>query len=286
MKLLEVLNSSTSALKGNGIEDARLNVELMLCHIFSCDRVKLYLEFEKPLSAGELDIIRNMLRRRLKGEPLQYILGETEFMDCRILVNPSVLIPRPETECLVEVLIDDIKSKQLTDVKILEVGTGSGCIPIAVSKELSRLNVKHKIVSLEISKSAIETAEQNKKINDIADDQLTIVERDFLKMNKLSNQINYLISNPPYINATDYKLLDKAISGFEPKVALTDESDGLTFYRKFLHILSEATYKFSCIFEIAYDLSEKLEDLMKENSLTDYYFYKDLNGIERVLKIG
>lgn len=284
MKILEVLNSSTKALTGKNIEDARLNVELILCHVLNCDRVKLYLDFEKPLNDDELKQIRSMLQRRLMHEPLQYILGETEFFGYRIITRAGALIPRPETEHIVEVLLKDIHDKKLNDIRILEVGSGTGCLSIAISKELTKLSIIHKIVGIDVSDEAIKLSNENKSLNEIPDENLVYVKKNILVMENISPPINYLVSNPPYINKRDYDNLDIGIRSFEPGIALTDGLDGLTFFRKFIELYIASEKKFTCISEIAYDQYMKLTSLLFDNKIAEHEFYDDLSGIKRVLK--
>ena len=125
--LLDILKYSAKILSEKGIEDARLNAELLMAKILECSRMDLYLNFDKPLSEDEREQYKSVLKRRLKREPLQYILGETEFHNYRFTVNNKVLIPRPETELLIERTLDYILVNKLNDIRILDIGTGSGC---------------------------------------------------------------------------------------------------------------------------------------------------------------
>ena len=159
--LLEILNYSAELLKNSGIKDARLNIELMLCDVLNCDRIKLYLDFDKPLSKNETDQFKLYLRRRLNKEPLQYILGKTVFFGYEIFVDKNVLIPRPDTELLVESILNDIFDSKKEFINILEIGTGSGCIIVAISKELDKKNISYKIKSIDISERALEIAFKN-----------------------------------------------------------------------------------------------------------------------------
>ncbi|MBS1551493.1 MAG: HemK family protein methyltransferase, partial [Bacteroidetes bacterium] len=128
----EFIKVSEKILKEKKINDARLNAELMLCDVLNCSRVDLYLNFDKPLTKDEIRTFKNYMQRRIKHEPLQYILGKTSFYGFDIMVNEKVLIPRQETELLVEKVLNDIKSRSLKDVSVFEIGTGSGCIAIAL----------------------------------------------------------------------------------------------------------------------------------------------------------
>lgn len=220
----------------------------------------------------------------MKLEPLQYILGETEFYGYKFRTVSGALIPRPETELIVEIFLKEVQSRKMDNLKILEIGSGTGCLSITISKELNKVGIKHKIVGIDVSNDAIELSNENKKLNDVSEDNLVYVRKDFLSMDSIQPPIDFLISNPPYINKEDYNELDIGIKDYEPKIALTDDSDGLTFYRKFLTLYKLSEKKFTCITEIAYDLHEKILSLLNENEIRDFEFYDDFSGIKRVLK--
>lgn len=282
--LLDILNYSADLLKQKDIKDARLNVELMLCEVLHCERMRLYLDFEKPLSMQEVTQFKQFLKRRLNNEPLQYILGKTNFYGYDIEVDTSVLIPRQETETLVEKILEDIIVSGKNFVNILEIGAGSGCISISLSGELSKKNINHKIISIDKSTDAIELANKNKELNKIGDEVIFSV-CDVFEFKNDSINIDYIISNPPYISIEEFSDLDEEIRNFEPKIALTDEGDGLKFYHEILRLKKEV-YPSSKVFcEIAYNQSEKLSNLVKEYGFTEYKIYKDLSGIDRVVEV-
>ncbi len=137
LTVLETLKGATDYLHKKGIKSARLNSEVMLSHILNCKRLELYLSFDRPLQKDEIELYREMLKRRGTFEPLQYIIGKVEFYGLDFEVNPSVLIPRPETELLVETIIESIKNEE--SVYVLDIGSGSGNISIALAKEHSFL---------------------------------------------------------------------------------------------------------------------------------------------------
>lgn len=282
--LLDILNYSADLLKQRNIQDARLNVELMLCEVLHCDRMRLYLDFEKPLSMHEVTQFKQFLKRRLNNEPLQYILGKTNFYGYDIEVNTSVLIPRQETEILVEKILDDILSSDKSFVNILEIGAGSGCISIALSGELSKKNIKHKIISIDKSVDAIQIANKNKGLNKSGEEVIFSV-CDFFEFKDYSINFDYIISNPPYISIEEFSGLDEEIHNFEPKLALTDEGDGLKFYHEILRIKKEIYPSSKVFFEMAYNQSEKISQLIAEYGFTEYKIYKDLSGIDRVVEV-
>jgi len=280
--LLDIIKYSANLLQENGIKDARLNVELMFCEILDCDRMKLYLDFDKPLSQDEISAFKLMLKRRIHKEPLQYVLGKTNFYGYDIKLNNKVLIPRQETEILVDIILKDICSTPKEFVNILEIGSGSGCIAIALSKELTKKNIKHKILSVDISEDAVTLSKKNAELNGIISDNIEFMVYDFLQNNSLPD-FDYIISNPPYIPKNDFNLLDVEVKLFEPENALTDGSDGLIFYRKIFNLFYG---KAKIFLEIGDNRREYIEDELRKNNIKDYNFYKDYCNIDRVLTIN
>lgn len=280
--LLDIIKYSANLLQENGIKDARLNVELMFCEILDCDRMKLYLDFDKPLSQDEISAFKLMLKRRIQKEPLQYVLGKTNFYGYDIKLNNKVLIPRQETEILVDIILKDICSTLKEFVNILEIGSGSGCIAIALSKELTKKNIKHKILSVDISEDAVTLSKKNAELNGIISDNIEFMVYDFLQNNSLPD-FDYIISNPPYIPKNDFNLLDVEVKLFEPENALTDGSDGLIFYRKIFNLFYG---KAKIFLEIGDNRREYIEDELRKNNIKDYNFYKDYCNIDRVLTIN
>jgi release factor glutamine methyltransferase len=283
--LLEILSYSTDLLKNKGIQDARLNIELMLCDVLNCERIKLYLDYDKPLKQTEIDKYKSYLKRRLNKEPLQYILGKTNFYGYDIYVDKSVLIPRQDTEVLVEKTLEDIEKSGLDFINILEIGTGSGCISIALSEELSKKNIKHKIEAIDISENALRLAKKNLEFHNISG-KLELKCEDFFKKENLNDSINYIISNPPYISNDEMLKLDDEIREFEPVIALTDFGDGFKFYEKLFKLISGANENIRVFLEIGYIHSAKLDSMLKKYGINKFEFYKDYNNINRVLKIN
>jgi methylase of polypeptide subunit release factors len=158
--VLTMLEWGTDYFSGKGITQPRLSIEWLLSHVLACKRLDLYLAFDRPLSQAELDELRALVRRRAQHEPLQYITGHTDFFNCRIDVNPAVLIPRPETEQLVEMVLD--WGAERPQCRVLDVGTGSGCIAIAIKKAKPGWDV----TGIDISPEALKTAAGNALINE------------------------------------------------------------------------------------------------------------------------
>lgn len=285
-KLLDILKIGADYLKQNGIEDSRLNAELMLCEILNYDRINLYLNFERPLNAEEKEIFKSFLRRRIKREPLQYILGKSNFLGYNFLVNKDVLIPRPETEYLVELSLSVIKENELDKFNILEIGTGCGCISISLSRELDKLNKNYHIDAIDSSSKSIELALKNSQLNAVNSEKLSFLVIDILKDEMDFNKYDLIISNPPYIPYDEYEKLPEEIKLYEPANTLTDFEDGLKFYKRIMQLLSKWKNKIVCLFEIGYNQKSKLETLLKNHKIENYKFERDLNNHFRYLIIN
>jgi release factor glutamine methyltransferase len=169
--------------------------------------------YDRPLAADELDILRPLVKRRAEHEPLQYITGEAFFYNCTLKVNQSVLIPRQETEQLVQLILEQQKDRE--NLKVLDIGTGSGCIPIALSKEVESWD----LFACDVSSEAISTAEKNAKLNNA---KVNFFKHDLFNpdLNETKDKFDVIISNPPYILNGEEESLDKEVKNYEPHLAL------------------------------------------------------------------
>jgi len=276
--VLEALNLSTEYLNKKGIESARLNAELMLAHILNCKRLQLYLMFDRPLDENELSLYREFLARRAKREPLQYILGEVEFYNIKLKVNQDVLIPRPETELLVEKIVKDYSHKN--DFKFLDIGIGSGNISIALLVNLPNSQG----VGIDISDSALALAKSNAEFN-LVKDRLELIHFDILKDDiQLLGKFDAVISNPPYVSSEDFETLEPELKVYEPHIALTDFYNGLTFYRKIISIAHSLLKEEGKVyFEIGKGQSNEVKALMEDSRIKNLNIIKDYQGIERII---
>ncbi len=285
-RIIDIINWGGQYLKSKGIDEARLTIELMLCHILKCRRIDLYIDFERPLTKAELEELRNIIKRRLKKEPLQYIIGKTEFMGFEFKINPDVLIPRPETEILVEKTIETIKKEfpDETTVKVLDIGTGSGNIAISIAKFLGG---KVEVLGIDLSDKAIQIAEENAKLNNV--ENIEFIRFDFFDAdfeNKFKNQFDIIVSNPPYISTEEFETLQDEIKIYEPRIALTDGADGLSFYRRLADLGGEIISNRGFILaEMAYNQAEKVKEIFKSAGYEEIKTFKDYLGFERVIKI-
>ncbi|MBK6770565.1 MAG: peptide chain release factor N(5)-glutamine methyltransferase [Ignavibacteria bacterium] len=283
--LSEFINVSVKIFEQNKIKDARLNAELLLCDVLKCSRIDLYLNFDKPLTKDETKIYKDYVKRRLNNEPLQYILGKTSFYGFDIMVNDKVLIPRQETEILVEKVLNDIKSRTLKEVSVFEIGAGSGCISIALTKMLKLENLDVKIYAVDISAEALEVAEKNCELNGLKHGEIKFIVKDIFEIEKLSRNFDYIVSNPPYIPFDEYTMLEKEVKDYEPLISLTDKENGLKFYERIFKIASDETFTGKIYCEIGFDQKEDLEKILLQYNFSSHCFYKDYSGNFRILEV-
>jgi release factor glutamine methyltransferase len=274
-KIIDIIDWGKEFFAGKGIESSRLNIELILCKVLNIDRIKLYTSYDLPLQPNELAQIRDMVKRRAKREPLQYILGSTSFMGLEILVDENVLVPRPETEELVELVINNHRNDK--NIRILDIGTGSGCIAIALSHFLSDAEV----LGIDVSESALNLASRNSEMN--LSKKISFEKKDFLKNCNFLGTYNVLVSNPPYISKKEYEGSDEKEIFFEPRKALTDEEDGLVFYRKFAGTFRNLLCEGGRFYlELGYNQSVEVAELFENDY--DIVVHKDFAGIERIIE--
>jgi release factor glutamine methyltransferase len=276
--VLESIKLSTEYLKGKGIESARTNAELLLADIINCKRLDLYLLFDRPLTEIELQQYRNFIKRRGSYEPLQYIIGKVEFFGLELKVNPSVLIPRPETELLVENLLNQISKEN--EQLILDIGCGSGNISIAIAANINNVN----LIATDINENSLLVAKENAEKHNVAK-KIKFISHDILK-DDFNNfpMFDFIVSNPPYVSKENYLTLQKEIIEFEPRIAVTDDDDGYRFFR----IISErASTKLKLngklFFEIAQGQSEQVKQIMKEKKFSNITVIKDYQNIDRII---
>jgi len=280
-RLIDVLKEATAFLESKGIENPRLNAERLMGHVLGISRIDLYVRFEQLLNKEERNAYKTLLKRRAKHEPLQYILGETEFMSLQFKLTPAVLIPRPETEILVEQVITSLGDQQ--GCRILDIGVGSGNIAVSLAKYLSRVNV----VGIDTSNEVLALAKENAEWNGVGD-QIQFVLADVNKedFNRvIKGPFDLVVSNPPYISLDDFQKLSEEIREYEPREALCDGQDGLSFYqiiaRKGIELLRSGGKLF---FEIGDRQSQSVQLILKEAGYTSIRVFQDLNSMARVVQ--
>jgi release factor glutamine methyltransferase len=278
-KILELLKTTEELFKSRSVSNPRLNAEMLLASSLNTDRIKLYIDFEKPLTEAELEDFRHKVKRRLNNEPVQYILGKAHFYGLEFKVNPLVLIPRPETELLVDKTLEYAAKNEISCPGILEIGTGSGCISVSVAANIDCI-----IDATDISPDAVKTAIENSAANNTAG-KINFLVSDFLNDNIDLGGYDIIISNPPYIPAKEIPDLEPQVRDFEPVASLTDNLDGLEFYRHIFELYILTGTKPKVFIEIGDGKKESVEKLLKEKYIKVYTFHKDLINIYRVLEI-
>ena len=277
-RVIDLIQWAESYFKKLLFDKPRAEIEWLLCALLNCERLDLYLRYDEPLSKPQLDILRGWVKRRLEKEPLQYITGVCEFYGRDFFVTPDVLIPRPETERLIDIALKKLKS--VKSPRILDIGTGSGCIAITMAVERPDATV----LGIDNSSGALTIAKRN-SIN------LKAIEHSFIKMNILEStpkgKFDLIISNPPYISKKEIPELMKDVIGFEPESALTDYRDGLTFYKRFAEIAPKIIHNDSLfIFEVGLkEHPQKVYNIFSNQGYTNIELIKDYNGDDRVIVV-
>jgi release factor glutamine methyltransferase len=225
--VLEVIQKSTDFLAKKGVDAPRLQTELLLAHVLQLPRMKLYLDFERKLTAAELDSIRTLVQRRGQREPLQHLVGTTSFCGLDIAVNRHVLIPRPETELLAEAGWQFLSTSNHQPATALDFGTGSGCIAIALAAKCPTAHT----VALDISPEALATARQNAEQNQVAA-RIDFRLSDGFAALQPGERFDLIVSNPPYIASAEIGTLQPEVRDHDPRSALDGGTDGLQFYRR------------------------------------------------------
>lgn len=275
--VLSLVEWASSHLASKGFDESRLTVELLLAHVLTLRRLDLYLQFDRPLLPEELAGFKALYTRRLSHEPVQYILGETDFMGLRLAVGAGALVPRPETEFLVECALEVVGGRPAC--AILDVGTGTGNVALALAQRVAGSSV----VSIDVSSDALSWARRNAETLGIQNVAFEL--RDVLADPFSPGSIDLLVSNPPYISVEEYQKLEPDVRDFEPQTALCDGGDGLKFYRRLAAvaatILNDGGW---VVVEVGCGQATDVERLFRDAGLTDVASLLDFAGIPRVVK--
>ncbi|GEC77958.1 peptide chain release factor N(5)-glutamine methyltransferase [Flavobacterium aquatile] len=243
-------------------------------------RIDLALNPEMEMDALQLLRWETVLSELKKEKPIQYILGETEFYGLRFLVNENTLIPRPETEELVEWIIESTNYElQITNLKIVDIGTGSGCIAISLAKNFLNAEVS----AVDVSEKALATANKNADINEV---EVNFILKNILETEDLENQFDVIVSNPPYVRNLEKAEIKPNVLEFEPHLALfVDDNDALLFYRKIAQLaLKNLSENGKLYFEINQYLGKETVDLLENLGFKNIELKKDIYGNDRMIK--
>jgi len=271
-KLLDILEETSRFFAARGLENARLQAELLLAAVLEIKRLDLYLQFERPLHTEEVDAYRDYVRQRVQRVPVQYILGATAFRELELTVTPAVLIPRPETEVLVDVALELLP----TGGRALDLCCGSGAIALSLKRELAEVAV----VATDISQAALAVARANGascelEIEWLSGDLFAAVEGDF----------DLVVSNPPYVKSGDLDRLEPEVRDHEPRLALDGGADGLDCYRRIAHQASDHIRPGGyLLLEVGDGQSAEVEKLLAEvGRFAEVETKPDLNEVPRVV---
>ena len=277
--VLELLEWTTSYFEKHNIPNPRLDAEVLLGHILKKSRLQLYLHFDMPVFQEDLTILRELIKKRIARTPVSYLTHHKEFMSLDFYVDENVLIPRPETEFIVETVL---KSNDSKPENILEIGTGSGAIAISIAVNMPECH----IIATDICENALAVAEKNRDIHECTD-RIELMPGDLFEPIKQEkpNKFNWIVSNPPYISIDESKELSKDIYDHEPHIALIAGDDGLAVIRRL--ILEAPNFllpKGKLIFEIGEKQAASVKAILDEHpKYIHSQFINDYAGIERIV---
>ena len=271
-----LLNWTVNYFKSKNIQSARLDAEVLLSHVLRQERIYLYVHFDEPMEQNELSKFREYVKKRAQHVPIAYIIGEREFMGLPFKVTKDTLIPRPDTEILVENVLNNVDKDK--EIEIVDIGTGSGAIILSLLVNLPKAQGK----TVDISSKAIEVPKEN-AVNLQVNDRCEFFVGDlFAPLN--GNKFDLIVSNPPYIPQKDIATLEDDVKEYEPVSALTDGGDGLSYYRR---LLSEGKAYIKengfIALEIGIYQSEDVKQIAMDNGWKNIKIIKDYAGIDRVV---
>ena len=274
MTVLQVLQNTADFFARKGIDSPRLNIEHLLADALGKRRIDLYLEFDRTLSENELAPLREKVRRRVEGEPLQYLLGSWDFFGRAFRTDPRALIPRPETEILVEIVLKVIRVELGSRTRLLDVGTGSGVLAITFALECPNLQ----IVGSDVSPLALNLARENTERQGL-NRRIEWVESDLLS--SVSGPFDFLVANLPYIPTTELLKLAPEVKR-DPQLALDGGPDGLVVIRRLLleapKVLRDGAF---VILEVGFDQADRVADLLTAQKFRDISVENDYQGVRR-----
>lgn len=275
--ILEILQWTTTYFQENGVQSPRFTAEILLAHTLQQDRMYLYVHYDQPLESEERGRFKTLILKRIQGTPTQYLTGMQEFWSLGFRVTPAVLIPRPETEHLVELAVELARS--FSQPAILDLGTGSGAIAISLKHELPHAH----IYASDLSEAALTIARENAQSLLPAGQQMTFFQGDlFAPFPEMT--FDLIASNPPYISESDYAALACEVRDYEPKLALYAGKDGLDIYRRLIaEAHSYLTPQGYILVEIGYGQKDAVAQIFEQHHFHVERIVKDYAGIERVI---
>ena len=275
--IFECMKEAERYLQDMGRPDSSIDARLLMKHILGFDDTRLLLERLKRIDVEAKQKYETVVKKRGAGIPLQHITLSQEFMGIDFIVSPAVLIPRQDTETLVEEIIKEARENNYKSA--VDIGTGSGCISISLATYINDIS----IVAIDLSQEALEIARKNVKQHDL-EERIKLIKSNVFEDYASDNKVDIIVSNPPYISKLDVETLMIEVIGYEPRMALTDEGDGLEFYRR---ISKEAVNHLSkggmIAYEIGYDQGKAVCDILVKMGYSNIKLIPDLTGKDRVV---
>jgi release factor glutamine methyltransferase len=287
--ILKVLKWTTSYFESRSIESPRSSAEILLAHTLDINRIDLYLQYDQPLNSDELEKFKALIKRRAAREPVAYITGIKEFWSLELVVTKNVLIPRSDTECLVEASLSFLNAasagnSELKPMHILDLGTGSGAIVLALAKE----RPMHFYFASDRSIEIIKVAKKNAKKNNL-DEKVSFFTGDWLSpLNDSKISFDMIISNPPYIRTGDIAGLQPEIYEYEPRIAIDGEEDGLSSLKHIIYSAHTLLKRYGTLFlEIGHDQRDAVSRIIENcGKYENIVFSKDYSRYYRVVQMS
>lgn len=276
VSLVEVLTRTEAWLRERGVDSPRLDAELILGKHLGLDRLQIYLRYDQPLTEAELAPIRADVARRGRREPIAWILGERGFHEIVLRTPPDVLVPRPDTETLVEAALEWLPEGD-TPVYVADVGTGTGAVGLALAA--ARPSVR--VYAIDLSPEALDATRINRDALGLAD-RVAVLRGDLLGPVPASRAVDWVVSNPPYIRTAELAKLQPEVAVHEPRLALDGGADGLDVYRRLVPAAASRVRQ-GILLEVGYDQAEAVSELCARAGLTEIRTWQDLAGVHRVV---
>jgi release factor glutamine methyltransferase len=279
MNIKELLNRSDQFLAERGIESSRLDAEVLMADLLDMERINLYVKYDYPLKSTEINSYREMIKKRAQHIPVAYITEKKEFMSLEFTVREGVLIPRPDTENLVEAVIEYCRNKELDKPQIIDVGTGSGAIAVSLAHYLE----DSKVVGVDLSAQALKVARENMEKHELSE-RMSILKSDLLAefIKREIKGIDIIVSNPPYISEAEMEELSPEVKK-EPETALKAGKDGLDYYRRLIPEAEKVLKEGGSLFlEIGYRQAEAVSELFGDR-WKDVEVKKDYSENDRIV---
>jgi release factor glutamine methyltransferase len=279
--LIDYLTLATEHLGGKGVDSARLDAELLLASVLGLSRVELYTNYDRPLAKDEVDRFRDVLRRRAMREPVAYILGRREFWSLELEVDRRVLIPRPETETLVEAALKALRALQPRDgdgLRVLDVGTGSGAIAVVLAVE----SPQTRVVATDVTAAALEVAPRNAARHGVSD-RIEFRQGDLFDALAPGEVFDVMVSNPPYCRASELREMAPEVREWEPIGALVSGTDGMDVTERLIARAPEFLRSEGFLLLEVGTQAAAARDLLARNDWREIRLLEDLAGRSRVL---